>query len=109
MKSIGIGEFIAGNTSRLRESPAVAISGSSLYPIAHIVTFASQLLNQRRERETVWVVKGVMPSKAERYRRKAEECLEQAELFPDEATKSRMKALADEWLKLAAQAASEKG
>ncbi len=46
--------------------------------------------------------------RAELYRRKAEECLEQAELFPDEAMKSRMRALADEWLQLAARAKLEK-
>jgi hypothetical protein len=46
--------------------------------------------------------------KAEQYRRKAEECLEQAELFPDEAIKSRMRELADEWLQMAARATLKK-
>jgi hypothetical protein len=46
--------------------------------------------------------------KAEHYRRKAEECLEQAELFPDEAMKSRMRGLAGEWLQMAARAALKK-
>jgi ATP/maltotriose-dependent transcriptional regulator MalT len=45
--------------------------------------------------------------RAEQYRREAEKCLDQAELFSDEAMKSRMRMLADEWLKLAAKVASE--
>jgi hypothetical protein len=43
--------------------------------------------------------------RAEHYRREAENCLEQAELAPDELMKSRMRFLADQWLKLAASAA----
>ena len=43
--------------------------------------------------------------RAEHYRREAENCLEQAELAPDELMKSRMRFLANEWLKLAASAA----
>jgi hypothetical protein len=43
--------------------------------------------------------------KAEHYRREAEKCLEQAELAPEEFMKARMKFLADEWLKMAAEAA----
>jgi hypothetical protein len=44
----------------------------------------------------------------EQFRRKAEECLEEAELSQDETLKSRMLGLADEWLKLAARTAMEK-
>ena len=43
--------------------------------------------------------------RAEYYRRQAEQCLEQAELAPDESMKVRMRFLADEWLKMAARAA----
>lgn len=43
--------------------------------------------------------------RAEYYRRQAEKCLEQAELAPDETMKSRMRFLADEWLRLAAASA----
>jgi len=40
--------------------------------------------------------------KAEQYRRAAEQCLEQAELAPDESMKLRMRSVADQWLRLAA-------
>jgi hypothetical protein len=43
--------------------------------------------------------------RAEYYRRQAEQCLEQAELAPDDAMRVRMRFLADEWLKMAAAAA----
>jgi len=42
--------------------------------------------------------------RVEYYRREAERCLEQAELAPDEAMRTRMRFLADEWLKMAARA-----
>ena len=40
--------------------------------------------------------------RAELYRRAAEQCLEQAELAPDEPMKLRMRSVADQWLQLAA-------
>ena len=41
-------------------------------------------------------------NRAEHYRRASEQCLEQAELAPDEPMKLRMRAIADQWLQLAA-------
>jgi hypothetical protein len=43
--------------------------------------------------------------RAEYYRRQAEQCLEQAELAPDESMRVRMRFIADEWLKMAAREA----
>ena len=40
--------------------------------------------------------------RAEHYRRAAEQCLEQAELAPDEPMTLRMRAIAEQWLQLAA-------
>ena len=45
--------------------------------------------------------------RAEHYRREAEKCLDQAELAPDEWMKSLMRMLADDWIELAAKAASD--
>ena len=43
--------------------------------------------------------------RAEYYRRQAEQCLEQAELAPDDVMRVRMRVLADSWLTMAAAAA----
>jgi hypothetical protein len=43
--------------------------------------------------------------RAEYYRRQAEQCLEQAELAPDDVMRVRMRFLADEWLKMDAASA----
>ena len=45
--------------------------------------------------------------KAEHYRREAENCLDRAEIAPDEFTKTRMLKLAGHWLSKAAKAAAE--
>ena len=46
-------------------------------------------------------------NQAEQFRREAENCLDRAEIAPDELTKARMRKLAGQWLKKAAKAASK--
>ena len=45
--------------------------------------------------------------KPEQYRREAENCLDRAEIAPDEFTKTRMRKLAGQWLSKAAKAATK--
>jgi len=47
-------------------------------------------------------------NKAEQYRREAENCLDRAEIAPDELTKRRMRKLAAQWLQKAAKSAVRK-
>ena len=48
--------------------------------------------------------------KADEFRREAKKCLDQAEIAPDDLIKKRMRWLADEWLRMAFEAAlQEKG
>ena len=55
-------------------------------------------------------LKGMKFSKADEFRHQAKKCLEQAELAPDDLIKKRMRWLADEWLRMAFEAAlQEKG
>ena len=44
-------------------------------------------------------------SKADEFRLQAKKCLDQAEIAPDDLIKQRMRWLADEWLKMAFEAA----
>ena len=44
-------------------------------------------------------------SKADEFRLQAKKCLEQAEIAPDDLIKQRMRWLADEWLRMAFEAA----
>ena len=44
-------------------------------------------------------------SKADEFRLQAKKCLDQAEIVPDEMIKKRMRWLADEWLRMAFEAA----
>lgn len=44
-------------------------------------------------------------SKADEYRLEAKKCLDQAEIAPDDLIKKRMRWLADEWLRMAFEAA----
>ena len=50
-------------------------------------------------------LKGMKLSKADEFRLPAEKCLDQAEIAPDEMVKKRMTWLADEWLRMAYEAA----
>ena len=46
-------------------------------------------------------------NKAEQFRREAENCLDRAEIAPDEFTKLRMRKLAGQWLIKAAKATAK--
>ena len=50
-------------------------------------------------------LKGMTISKADEFRLQAKKCLDQAEIAPDDLIKKRMRWLADEWLRMAFEAA----